>query len=203
MKEAVENRSIHWLEPVTSFDMENKLDSQFDFLIIPKAFLFRSLVVIANVLDSDENVNKSLMEFYLKHAKPQYQTWISREITAIKFIRPIETESFVNVKFKTTRGSANSVFELSLIDPPCLNTFDWITLLHILITDEKKYEPIVAHIKRMLVSYIHEVAKMDIEITTVLRKKPTILPQGSANDIENTKMGKIETDNWTVMFQRG
>lgn len=55
----------------------------------------------------------------------------------------------------------------------------------------------------MLVSYIYEVAKMDVEIALVLGKKQTVLLQGSANDIEKMKMGKIETDNRTVMFQQG
>lgn len=46
----------------------------------------------------------------------------------------------------------------------------------------------------MLVSYIHEVAKLDIEIASVLRKKPAVLPQGSTSVIEKMKMGKTETD---------
>lgn len=61
--------------------------------------------------------------------------------------------------------------------------------------DEKKYEPIIAHIKRMLVSDIYELAKLDVEIPSVLRKKPTVLPQGFANEVEKMKMGKIEKYN--------
>ena len=54
----------------------------------------------------------------------------------------------------------------------------------------------------MLVLYMYEVAKFDVEIASVLRKKSTVLPHGLASDIENMQMGKIETDNWTVLFQR-
>ena len=65
LTEAIDNLSIHWLEPVTSFELENTLDSQLDFPITLKAFLFPSFEVITNAPDSDENVNKSLMAFYL------------------------------------------------------------------------------------------------------------------------------------------
>lgn len=69
--EVVDNPSIHWLEPITSFDLENTLDSQFDMPITSRAFLFRSFEVIANAPSSDANVDKSLMDFYLQHVKPQ------------------------------------------------------------------------------------------------------------------------------------
>ena len=119
-----------------------------------------------------------------------------------KLLDLFKTDSFVNIKFKTTRGSVNSIFEFSLADLPCLNPYEWITLLHFLMQYEKKYEPVVSHIKRMLVLYMYEVAKFDVEIASVLRKKSTVLPHGLASDIENMQMGKIETDNWTVLFQR-
>ncbi|CAI9299962.1 unnamed protein product [Lactuca saligna] len=139
----------------------------------------------------------------LKHGKPQYQIWSSQKIIVPKVIGPIQTESFVNVKFKTTQGSANSIFEFSIVDLPCLNPYEWIMLMHLLMKEENKYEPIVDHIKRMLVSYIHEVAKIDVEIASVLQKKPTVLPEASEKIIEKMKLRRIEKDNWSVMFQRG
>ena len=91
----------------------------------------------------------------------------------MKFTGPIETKSFINAKFKVDCRAESLVFEFTLADLPCLNPYDWISLFHLLLKDEHKFEPILAHLKRMLISYIHEVGKMDVEITTMLRKKPT------------------------------
>ena len=55
----------------------------------------------------------------------------------------------------------------------------------------------------MLVSYIHEVAKLDQEIASALRKKPTVTPIGKASDMNKMKMGKIDTKYHTVMFTHG
>ncbi|CAI9286962.1 unnamed protein product [Lactuca saligna] len=74
LTKATGNPHIHWLESVTSFGLENTMDSQLDFPITPKPFLFCIFEGIANASDLDENVNKSLMAFYMKHGKPQYQT---------------------------------------------------------------------------------------------------------------------------------
>ncbi|CAI9285846.1 unnamed protein product [Lactuca saligna] len=132
--EKIDNPRIHWLEPVPSFDLEITPDLQLEFPVTLKAFLFRNFDQL---------------------------TWSAMKITVVKDIGPIETESFVNAMFKDARGSECSVFEFSLADLPCLNPYAWITFLHFLNKEEKKYEPIVAHIKRMLVSYIYEVAKKD------------------------------------------
>lgn len=72
MNEAVDNPSIHWLDPVTSFEPDNTLDSQLDFPITPKTFLFHYFDVVANTSNLNVNVDKSLMDFYLKHGKPQF-----------------------------------------------------------------------------------------------------------------------------------
>ncbi|CAI9287310.1 unnamed protein product [Lactuca saligna] len=204
LNEMVDNPNIHWLEPVASFELENTLHLQLDVPITPKAFLFQSIEVIENTPPSHVNVDKSLMEFYLKHGKPQHLTWSAQKLTGVKVIGSLVTDSFVNVKLKKNRGSESSVFVFSLADLPCVrNPYDWITLMHLLIKEEKKHKLIVEHIKRMLVSYINEVAKLDTEIASVLKRKPTILPQGSAKDIEKLKMGKIDEENWIVMFHRG
>ena len=92
--------------------------------------------------------------FYLKHMKPQYKTWRSKKITVVKVFGPIETESFLDAHFKVRRGATILVFEFTLTDLSCLNPFDWISLLLLLLKDEKKFEPIIAHLKRMLVGYI-------------------------------------------------
>lgn len=152
--------------------------------------MFRSFVTVANTPDFDTNVDKMLMEFYLEYAKPQYQTWSAQKITTVKVIVLVQTENSFNVKFNTPRGSMSAIFEFTLADLPCLNPYDWITLLHLLLKKEKKYEPLVDHIKRMLVSYVYEVAKLDIKIASVVKRKPIVLPQGKAKYINKMKMGE-------------
>ena len=55
----------------------------------------------------------------------------------------------------------------------------------------------------MLISYIYEVTKFDIEIASVLKSKPTTPLTGKMKDINMMPMGKIEKENWIVMFHRG
>ena len=50
---------------------------------------------------------------------------------------------------------------ISFADFPNLNPHDWILLNNILITNQQEYEPIIDHIKWMLVCNILEVVKMD------------------------------------------
>lgn len=101
-----------------------------------------------------------------------------------------------------TRGPENTVHEISLADLPNINPHDWIVLTNFLLCDEQKYKPILAHIKRMLVSYIHEVAKLDQEIANALRRMPTVKPIGKASDVNKMHMGQIDTEQWTMMFTK-
>ena len=55
----------------------------------------------------------------------------------------------------------------------------------------------------MSISYIYEVAKFDIETALVLKSKPIAHLTGKTKDINIIQMGKIEKENWTVMFHRG
>ena len=55
----------------------------------------------------------------------------------------------------------------------------------------------------MLAFYIMEVAKMDQEIATVLRKKPTIKQIGKTGNVNKMRMGKIDSKYNIVMFTRG
>ncbi|KAL7587314.1 hypothetical protein Lser_V15G38229 [Lactuca serriola] len=64
-------------------------------------------------------------------------------------------------------------------------------------------ESIISHIKRMLASYIMEVAKMDQEIASVLRKKPTVKMIGKTIDANKVQMGKIDSKYNIAMFTRG
>ncbi|CAI9303284.1 unnamed protein product [Lactuca saligna] len=163
------------LEPVVSFELQNKQDSQLDLPITPKAFKFCSFLKIANVPSVDNDANQLLFLFYLKHMKPQYETWSASKIIAVKVTCPIETESLPNAKFKFMRGFASRVQELTLADLPCLNPYDSIMLYNLLQRDAQKYEPVIAYLKLMVVSYVKEVGKMDTEIDVLLCRKPSVL----------------------------
>ncbi|CAI9294352.1 unnamed protein product [Lactuca saligna] len=53
----------------------------------------------------------------------------------------------------------------------------------------KKYKPIIAHLKRMLICYIQEFAKMDVEITAMLKKKLFMQPKEESKDLNKMKLG--------------
>ncbi|CAI9260615.1 unnamed protein product [Lactuca saligna] len=108
--------------------------------------------------------------------KPQYKTGISKKITVVKVFGPVENKSFINARFK-------------------------ISLLHQLLKDKQKFEPIIAHMKQILVLYIHEVSKVDVEIAYVLHKKPTVLPKEPSKDLEKMKLGRIRKDDRSMAFQ--
>ncbi|CAH1428714.1 unnamed protein product [Lactuca virosa] len=141
--DAVDLPSQYWLEPVVSFDLQNTQDSQLDLPITPQDFKFRSFVKIANAPSTNCGADHMLFSFYLKHMKPQYETWCARKITAVKVTGPIETDSFPNAKFKVARGSVIQVYEFTLADLPCLNPYDWIVLYNMLLKDKEKYEPVM------------------------------------------------------------
>lgn len=61
-----------------------------------------------NVSPADKGVDQVLFPFYLKHMRPQYETWSVEKITVVKVFGPIETDSFINARFKVARGSVSS-----------------------------------------------------------------------------------------------
>ncbi|KAL7608094.1 hypothetical protein Lser_V15G14148 [Lactuca serriola] len=54
----------------------------------------------------------------------------------------------------------------------------------------------------MLACYIMKVTLMDQEVATVFKKKPKIAPVGSASDLNQMQMGKIDPRRNSVMFTR-
>ncbi|CAI9284346.1 unnamed protein product [Lactuca saligna] len=87
-------------------------------------------------------------------------------------------------------------------DLPCLNPYDWVSLFSLLSKDEQKYEPILAHLKRMLVCYINDFGQMDVEIPIVFRKKPILKFETELKDLDKMKLERITNDNWSVAFQQ-
>ena len=120
----------------------------------------------------------------------------------MKVYAPFPIENFINIKFKGFRRASLVEDDFTPADLPCMNPYDWISLFLILSKDEQKYEPIIAHLKRMLNCYIHEIGKMDVEIAFVLKKKPILKPKGESKDLHKLKLGKILKDNWSVVYRR-
>ncbi|CAI9267849.1 unnamed protein product [Lactuca saligna] len=176
-------------------------DSRLDLPITLKSFKFHSFVKVSTVPSTDSNADQFLFSFYLKHMNLQYETWGASKITAVKVTGPIETESSPNAMFKVVRGSASQVHEFTLADLPCLNPYDWIMLYNLLLRDGQKYEAIIAHLKLMIVSYVQEVGKMDVEIVGLLRRKLSVLPKEALEGFDKLKSGKIYKEGWYVVFQ--
>ncbi|KAL7586307.1 hypothetical protein Lser_V15G38798 [Lactuca serriola] len=202
IKEAIDTPSILWLEPVISLDRSNTVDSQFDMPLTQKAFIFHAFSNVAEFPHPHPQVDRDLINFSLKAAQPQYQTWSVQKIVNVRVLKPYSEGNFVNVWFKVLRGSAKTKHAISLADLPNLNPHDWIILHNILLTNEDEYGLIIDHFKRMLVCYIMEVALMDQEIASVFKKKPTISLVGSASDLNLMQMGKIDSKRNSVMFTR-
>ncbi|KAI3701012.1 hypothetical protein L2E82_45654 [Cichorium intybus] len=83
-KEALDEPKVYWLELAISFYLSNDVESQLDFPITPRAFLFRCFETIEKALISDPGVNHKLFSFYLKYAKPQYESWSLKNIIRLR-----------------------------------------------------------------------------------------------------------------------
>lgn len=99
-KEAIDDPDIFWLEPKTSFDINNDVECQFDFPINPRDFLFRCFEKIEKSLISNNAPNRKLFSFYLKYVRPQYDSCSLKIIVGLKVGLPIQTEDFLNIQFK-------------------------------------------------------------------------------------------------------
>lgn len=89
-KEAINELNTFWLEPKTSFDINNDVKCQLDFPITPRAFLFRCFEKIDKSLISNNATNRKLFLFYLKYAKPQYEPWSLKRIVGLKVCIPVQ-----------------------------------------------------------------------------------------------------------------
>ncbi|CAI9301515.1 unnamed protein product [Lactuca saligna] len=96
----------------------------------------------------------------------------------------VQTKDFLNIQFNGFKGTNYGVHEFTLADLPFMNPYDWISLFYIVAKDEKKYESIFAHLKRMIKCYILEIVKIDVEIATILKKMAILKPEEQLNNIE-------------------
>ncbi|CAI9297600.1 unnamed protein product [Lactuca saligna] len=102
---------------------------------------------------------------------------------------PVQTEDFLNIQFKGFRGRTHIFHDFTMGDLPFMNPYDWISLLYIAAKDVKKFVPIYEYLRRMIKCYILEMAKMDVEIMFVLKRKPTLTLVDQPQNIENLKGG--------------
>lgn len=168
---------------------------QFDFPITPRAFLFRCFEKIEKAMISDNEVSLKLFNFYLKYAKPQYQSWSLKRIMGLKVYSAMPTKDFMNIRFKGFVGVDRVLDEFTLADMPFMNPYDWISLFNVVVKDYKKYEPIVAYLRRMLICYILVITKMDTEIALVLQKRTTMKPEEEPTNFKKLRLGVIQKEN--------
>ncbi|CAI9302450.1 unnamed protein product [Lactuca saligna] len=82
-----------------------------------------------------------------------------------------------------------------------MNPYDWISLFYIVAKDGKKYEPIFGYLRRMIKSYILEIAKIDVGIAYVLKKRPILNQFDQPEDIQHLKGGFFDKEHWSSVFK--
>ena len=100
LNEAIDNPNVYWLEFAESFELEKSLNSQLDLPITPKAFQFCCFDRIADVSLSDNGADQMIFLFYLKHMKPQYESWSSMKRIDVKVYGSTETKKLPECLFK-------------------------------------------------------------------------------------------------------
>lgn len=113
-------------------------------------------------------------------------------IVGVKVGKPFNVEGFINVHFKGYKGVKLELFDFTLAYLPIMNPYDWSIILGIVSHDHVKYEPIFHILRKMIIGYIQEVSKMDIEFGNVLTRKPILNPMDQPNNIENLNVGFIQ-----------
>ncbi|CAI9293679.1 unnamed protein product [Lactuca saligna] len=110
-------------------------------------------------------------------------------------------DEFTNVAFKARRGVSHELFDFTLADLPLMNPYDWSIMFSILSKVKIKYEPIIQHLYIMIKTYIQEISKMDVEITTVLKIVPILKPFPEPEGSENLRVGFIQKYAWGVVYK--
>ena len=58
----------------------------------------------------------------------------------------------------------------------------------------------VSYLQLLIISYIQEVGLMDVQIATVLRQKPSVVPKEAPKDFEKLKLGKNFKEGRFVVY---
>ncbi|CAI9296083.1 unnamed protein product [Lactuca saligna] len=54
----------------------------------------------------------------------------------------------------------------------------------------------------MIKCYILEIAKIDVEITSILKKMPILKPEEQPKDVQHLKTGIIQKKHWRIVYKR-
>lgn len=104
----------YWLEPYSSYLIENLTYSQFDLPICGRAFLFRCFNHMANIPLSNFEESKKFFMFYFKYSKLQQKFGLKR-IVAIKNMEEAKIEEFTYYKFTILRGDLKQKSEFIFV----------------------------------------------------------------------------------------
>ncbi|KAI3690682.1 hypothetical protein L2E82_48885 [Cichorium intybus] len=106
---------------------------------------------------------------------------------------------FTNAIFLARRGSDEENDEFTLADLPFMNPSDWVSLFNIL-SRREDHEILLEHVKKLLMGYILEVAKLDVEAAAVLDSIPECSPKKAPSDLKKRRLGIIRSDDWNVAY---
>lgn len=133
---------------------------------------------------SNKGVNKDFFLLLCEEFKALVESWRLQRTVALEVGKPMVVDVFTNVGLKVYRGHSQTLHELSLTDIPFLNPYDWISLFNIIVKDTVNYDPNFQFSWRMIRAYIIEIAKMDVQITTFLNRKPILKPSLVLNEVD-------------------
>lgn len=54
----------------------------------------------------------------------------------------------------------------------------------------------------MIICYILKITKIDVEIVSVLKKRPIMMPKEEPKDIKKLKVGIIRKEHWSIVSKR-
>lgn len=54
----------------------------------------------------------------------------------------------------------------------------------------------------MIKCYTLEFEKMDVKITSILKKRPIVKPEEKPKDIQHLKIGIIRKEHWSIVYKR-
>ncbi|CAH1437432.1 unnamed protein product [Lactuca virosa] len=137
--ESLNKPKLYWLEPQTSFSVDNDVECQLDLPITVIAFQFRCFESIEKVPMGNTTINKKIFNFYLKHSKPQYESWNIKKIVGLKVRKSEKVDDLIKIHFKVVRGNNHEADEFTMVDLPLMNPFDWVSTLNIVSREPVKF----------------------------------------------------------------
>ena len=123
-------------------------------------------------------MNKTLINFYARCAKPQQNVWSCIPIKTIPRFRRTEliANSFYNWEFEITRGTEKKKSTITFADIPLMNPSDWIMMHQIFVLKgEESLKPQIEVFKLLMQNYMFEMGKYDLVAADIMKKEPKIV----------------------------